>query len=213
MTTEVASDRDDLRLFFPATQRNREPLAEALTHWLPDRGHVLELASGSGEHAVSFQHRFPGIAWHSSDPDPDHCASIRAWIAHEGLADSMPPPLQLDVRHRPWPLPQVQSMGLDCVVAINLIHIAPWECSEALFTEAADWLRPSSPLVLYGPFRQGGAHTSESNAAFDRSLRSRCAEWGVRDLEAVQRLASDCGFAEALIQVMPANNLAVAFRR
>lgn len=211
--TEVGIDCDDRRLFFPATQRNRQPLVEVLRRWLPGRGQVLELASGSGEHAVTFQHQFPGIVWYSSDPDPDHCASVRAWIVHQGLADSMPAPLRLDVRHRPWPLPHELSKGLDAVVAINLIHIAPWKCSQALFAEAANWLRPSAPLVLYGPFRQGGAHTSESNAAFDRSLRSRCAEWGVRDLEAVQRLASDCGFADALIQAMPANNLAVAFRR
>ena len=203
----------DRRLFFPATQRNREPIAAVLKRWLPSSGRVLEIACGSGEHAVAFQRCFPHINWLASDPDPDHCASAEAWRSHVGLAATMPAPLQLDVRSRPWHLPHPFAASLDAVVAINLIHIAPWDCCEALVSEAAARLSPGAPLVLYGPFRQGGVHTSESNAAFDFSLRRRCASWGVRDLESVQRLASDCGLTDGRVEVMPANNLMVGFTR
>lgn len=201
----------DRRLFFPATQRNREPIAAVLKRWLPLKGHVLEIACGSGEHAVAFQRCFPNINWLASDPEPDHCASAEAWRSHVGLSSTMPAPVQLDVRSRPWLLPNPFAVGLDAVLAINLIHIAPWECCEALVAEAAERLNPGAPLVLYGPFRQGGAHISESNAAFDLSLRCRCASWGVRDLESVQRLAGDCGFTTTRVETMPANNLMVAF--
>ena len=203
----------DHRLWFPATQRNREPIAAVLKRWLPSKGYVLEIACGSGEHAVAFQREFPGVHWLASDPDLDHCASAEAWRSHVGFSHTMPAPIQLDVRSRPWPLPNPFDAGLDAALAINLIHIAPWACCEALVAEAADRLNPGGPLVLYGPFRQGGAHTSESNAAFDLSLRSRCASWGIRDLESVQRLAGDCGFTAMRIETMPANNLMVAFTR
>lgn len=201
----------DRRLFFPATQRNGEPIAAVLKRWLPSKGHVLEIACGSGEHAVAFQRCFPSINWLASDPEPDHCASAEAWRSYFDLTGTMPEPVQLDVRSRPWHLPHPFSAGLDAVVAINLIHIAPWDCCEALIAEAAERLTPGAPLVLYGPFRKGGVHTSESNEAFDLSLRRRCASWGVRDLESVQRLASDCGLTDGRVEVMPANNLMVAF--
>ena len=203
----------DRRLFFPATQRNQAPIAEVLAHWLPRQGQVLEIASGSGEHAVAFQRRFPEIIWQASDPDPNHCSSVQAWIQYSGLEERMPPPLQLDVRSRPWSLPLAAAGGLDAVIAINLIHIAAWECCEALVAEAAQRLKPGAPLVIYGPFRRGGVHTSESNEAFDQSLRSRCADWGVRDLESLESFASDCGFTEQRLELMPANNLMVAFFR
>ena len=136
--TDIAGSAADRRLFFPATQRNAKPIAAVLNRWLPPRGQVLEIASGSGEHAVAFQRLFPELVWQSSDPDPDHCASVAAWMDHLGLVGTMPAPLLLDVRRRPWPLPDLFSSGLDAVVAINLIHIAPWECCEALVAEAAE---------------------------------------------------------------------------
>ena len=212
MTEGFFADRD-LRLEFPATYRNREPIAAVLAHWLPQSGHVLEVASGSGEHAVFFQQCFPGLVWHSSDPDPDHRASIAAWIAHEPLAARMPSPLPLDVASRPWSLGASLQADLAAIVAINLIHIAPWACCEALFAEAASRLPKKAPLVLYGPFRRNGCHTSDSNAAFDHSLRSRSPLWGVRDLEAVEALAAHCGFRAGEVCSMPANNIAIAYRR
>ncbi|MFM1901215.1 MAG: hypothetical protein RLZZ216_1791, partial [Cyanobacteriota bacterium] len=115
----------DSRLYFPATERNREPIASTLDGWLPAEGAVLELASGSGEHAVCFQTRFPGLRWQASDSDPLHLESIRAWRAHADLQASMPEPLRLDVRQWPWPLPADVALDLQAVVVINLLHIAP----------------------------------------------------------------------------------------
>ncbi|MGC6483780.1 MAG: DUF938 domain-containing protein [Synechococcus sp.] len=211
--TDAFPSEPDRRLFFPATQRNQAPIAEVLERWLPSKGHLLEIASGSGEHAVAFQRRFPELVWQASDPDPDHCASVAAWMACLGLTGAMPAPLQLDVRRRPWPLPQAIAGPLDAVLAINLIHIAPWACCEALVGEAAERLGSGGSLILYGPFRRNGRHTSASNEAFDASLRARCASWGVRDLEAVQTLASTSGLTRCRWEAMPANNLMVAFSR
>ena len=201
----------DARLFFPATLRNRDAIAAVLLEWLPSEGLVLEVASGSGEHAVFFQQQFPGLLWQSSDPDPAHLASIQAWMLYQGLADHMPEPMALDVLDEPWSIRR--DTPVSAIIAINLIHIAPWRCCVALVTEAARLLPPDAPLVLYGPFRRGGVHCSDSNVAFDQSLRSRHPEWGVRDIEAVEALASDLGFTSMQIREMPANNLAVAFHR
>ena len=200
---------EDRRLYFPATMRNREPIAAVMADWLPSEGVVLEVASGSGEHAVFFQQRFPRLRWQATDPDPSHLASIEAWRVHQGLNDRMPAAFGLDVLQRPWPV--APGASIDAIVAINLIHIAPWLCCEALVREAARLLPSHAPLVLYGPFRRAGAHCSESNLAFDQSLRARCPAWGVRDLEAVELLASDSGFTSMQVREMPANNLALAF--
>ncbi|QNG26512.1 DUF938 domain-containing protein [Synechococcus sp. HK01-R] len=202
----------DSRLYFPATERNREPIASTLDGWLPAEGSVLELASGSGEHAVSFQTRFPGLRWQASDPDPLHLESIRAWRAHAGLQASMPEPLRLDVRQWPWPLPADVALDLQAVVVINLLHIAPWDCAMALLAGASRLLPVGGSLIVYGPFRRHGGHTSDSNAAFDRSLRERNPLWGVRDLEAVEQLAGDSGFALEEVRPLPANNLCLLLR-
>ena len=204
---------DDARLFFPATERNREPIAATLKTWLPDGAVVLEVASGSGEHALWFQRQLPGIHWQTSDPDPAHRRSISAWIHHPPGAPDLPDPLALNVESRPWSLPQRLEQHLDAVVAINLIHIAPWSCCQALIAEAAGRLCAGGALILYGPFRRGGHHTSDSNAAFDQSLRARDPRWGVRDLEAVEQLASNSGLTLEQLQTMPANNLCLLFRR
>lgn len=204
---------DDARLFFPATERNREPIAATLKTWLPDGAVVLEVASGSGEHALWFQRRLPGIHWQTSDPDPAHRRSISAWIHHPPGAPDLPDPLALNVESRPWPLSQRLEQHLDAVVAINLIHIAPWSCCQALIAEAAGRLCAGGALILYGPFRRGGHHTSDSNTAFDQSLRARDPRWGVRDLEAVEHLASNSGLTLEQLQTMPANNLCLLFRR
>ena len=195
------------RLYFPATVRNRAPIAAALSELLPDQGTVLEIASGSGEHAVTFQRRFPGVVWQASDPDPSHCKSINAWIAHECLSDVMPPALQLDVLDRPWLIPKRTCVELKVVVAINLIHIAPWSCCQSLVEEASEHLPIGGRFILYGPFRRNGLHTSLSNEAFDQSLRERNPSWGVRDLESVETLCSKVGFNNMQFIELPANNL------
>ena len=202
------SDQD--RLFFPATERNRGPIGDALADMLPQQGVVLEIASGSGEHAVTFQRRFPGLVWQATDPDPYHCQSINAWIAHERLNVQMPHAIQLDVLHHPWLLPAHIRIELKVVVAINLIHIAPWSCCQSLVEQASKNLPLGGRLILYGPYRRNGSHTSLSNEAFDQSLRERNPLWGVRNLEDVEELCSNNHLENMTVQSLPANNLMIS---
>ncbi|MBB5691456.1 DUF938 domain-containing protein [Roseomonas alkaliterrae] len=197
----------DARRFAPAAARNRGPILEALRGRLPASGLLLEVASGSGEHAVHLAAAFPALTIQPSDPDPDARASIAAWAAETGLPN-IRPPLALDAAAAAWPVARA-----DAVLCINMIHIAPWQACEGLVRGAARLLPPDGPLVLYGPFRRGGAHTAPSNAAFDDSLRAQDPRWGVRDLEAVAALAAAEGFAAPEVVPMPANNLIVVFRR
>ena len=203
----------DQRLFFPATERNRRPIGDLLSQLLPAAGAVLELASGSGEHAVCFQQRFTNLLWQASDPDPDHRASIDAWIRHQGLSNVMPAALNLDVEERPWPLPQTIGASLKAVVCINLLHISPANCTNAVLEESAVLLPSGAPLIIYGPFMRNGAHTSASNAAFDRSLRERNNQWGLREVSLVTSLAANAGFKIDDVVPMPANNLTLVLRR
>ena len=203
----------DQRLFFPATERNRGPIGDLLSQLLPASGTVLELASGSGEHAVCFQQRFPHLLWQASDPNPDHRASIDAWIRHQVLTDVMPAALKLDVEERPWPLPPTIRSTLKTVVCINLLHISPASCTDALIEESALLLPSGASLIIYGPFMRNGAHTSASNAAFDQSLRERNDEWGLRDVNAFTSIAANAGFQIDDVIPMPANNLTIVFNR
>ena len=203
----------DQRLFFPATERNRGPIGDLLYQLLPASGAVLELASGSGEHAVRFQKRFPNLRWQASDPDRDHRASINAWIQHQGLSQVMPAALNIDVEKRPWPLPQTIRGALNAVVCINLLHISPANCTDAVLEESALLLPSGAPLIIYGPFMRNGAHTSASNAAFDQSLRERNHQWGLRELNQVTAIAAKAGFKTKNVLSMPANNLSLIFQR
>ena len=203
----------DQRLSFPATERNRGPIGDLLSQLLPASGAVLELASGSGEHAVCFQRRFPHLLWQASDPDPEHRASINAWIQHQGLSPVMPEALNLDVESQPWPLPQTVRAALNAVVCINLLHISPASCTDAVFKESAELLPSGAPLIIYGPFMRDGAHTSASNAAFDQSLRERNRQWGLRELNQVTAIAAKAGFNTENVFSMPANNLTLVFQR
>lgn len=191
------------RLDYPATQRNREPILDVLREVLPPTGVVLEIASGTGQHAAAFAPAFPTLQYQPTDVEEAHLASIAAWT--NGI-DTVRTPVRLDVRE-PWTVP-----AADAILCINMIHIAPWACTEALFAGAATCLAPGAPLFLYGPFRVAGAHTSESNAGFDESLRGRDPSWGVRDLEAVVAVAATCGIQWERTIAMPANNLSVLFR-
>jgi SAM-dependent methyltransferase len=188
-------------LDFPATWRNRDAIFSVLREWLPPDGVVLEVASGSGQHVAYFAQQCPELTWLTSDPDPAHRASIRAW------APQLAEPLALDVHDEPWPVVKL----VDVVLAINLLHIAPWSACEALFRGAASVLKPGGLLYLYGAYRRGGAHTSVSNAEFDAGLRAQNAHWGVRDLEAVTETAERHGFRLRQVTEMPANNLSVLF--
>jgi SAM-dependent methyltransferase len=190
-----------------AAERNRDPILDVLRRVLPPAGLVLEIASGTGQHAAYFARALSALEWQPSDASPAHLESIRAWSAASG-ATNLAPPLLLDVEHTPWPIARA-----DAIVNINMIHIAPWPAAEALFQGAARLLPPTGVLYLYGPFKRGGQHTAPSNQRFDERLRGEDARWGVRDLDEVQVLATSVGFGAAEIIAMPANNLSLVFRR
>ena len=198
------------RLTFPAAGRNVSAIGDVLERYLPNAARVLELASGSGEHAVAFQQRFPSLIWQASDPDPRHCLSINAWIEHVGLAGTMPSALSLDVLARPWPT-SADGSGFDAFVCINLLHISPQNCTGGLFAGAAERAEAGAVLIVYGPFMRDGIHTSPSNAAFDASLRRQNSAWGVRDLAWVQQQAVSFGWTFQRIEAMPANNFSLVF--
>jgi hypothetical protein len=197
----------DARQFAPATQRNREPILAVLRGVLPPSGLVLEIASGSGEHAMHFAAAFPGLVFQPSDPGAEARASIAAWIAATGLGN-VRPPLRLVTTERPWPV-----AAADAVLCINMIHISPWAATLALVDGAVAILPPGAPLYLYGPFIRDGVETAPSNLDFDRSLRDRDPAWGVRRLEDVAEAAAAAGFSSPEVTPMPANNVSVVFRR
>ncbi|NBC34178.1 MAG: DUF938 domain-containing protein [Alphaproteobacteria bacterium] len=194
----------------PATLRNREPIRRVLAELLTDGMAVLEIGSGTGEHAAAFAGAFPGVTWQPSDPDPAGRASIAAWAA-EADSPNLCPPVDLDVTA--GPLPAALEGGFDLVLAVNLIHIAPWAVCPALMGTAARALRPGGRLMLYGPFKVDGAHTAPSNAAFDAQLRLTDPDYGVRDLDAVTAAAAGHGLAFARQVAMPSNNLSVIYQR
>ncbi|MCY4238682.1 MAG: DUF938 domain-containing protein [Rhodospirillaceae bacterium] len=191
----------------PAAARNREPIAKVLLPLLANKASVLEIASGTGEHAVHMAAARPDIHWQPSDPDPNSRESIASWVANNGISN-VALPLDLDVRQQPWPVGPVHL-----VFCCNMIHITPWICTEALVAGANDILKPDGILFLYGPFSREGAHTALSNKAFDQSLRGRNPLWGVRDLEAVTELANASGLAFKDAIPMPANNFCVLYRK
>lgn len=193
----------------PATARNREPILAVLRRTLPARGEILEVGSGTGEHAVFFAEALPGLAWQPSDADPASLASIEAWAAH-CPRPNLRPAIALDARRPPWP--GVAPGSYDGVVCVNVIHIAPWSVCRGLMAGAALALRPGGVLVLYGPFMREGRHTAASNAAFDRALKDGDPRLGVRDLDDVAAQAERNALDLADVIEMPANNLSVIFR-
>lgn len=197
----------DHRLCSPSAARNREPILNVLRRHLPPMGSVLEVASGSGEHCVFFAEALPALMFQPSDPEPSARNSIDAWARTLALGN-VRPALELDAASDNWPITTT-----DAVLCINMIHISPWRAAEGLVRGAARALPVGGMLYCYGPYRREGRHTAESNATFDRDLRSRNEEWGVRDLETVSDLAIAVGFTAPLIEPMPANNLSLIFRR
>jgi len=197
----------DSALTAPAVARNRDLILAVLREVLAAPGTVLEIASGSGEHAVHFASALPHLVWQPTDPDAQALRSIAAYAARAQLPNLLPP-LELDTTAAVWPVTQA-----DAIVSINMIHIAPWAAAEGLMAGAARLLPAGRPLYLYGPYREHGRHTAPSNAAFDESLRARDPAWGVRDLDAVVALAARHGLALQRTVAMPANNLSVVFHR
>ncbi len=191
----------------PATLRNRAAIADVLADWLPDAGRVLEVASGSGEHAVYFASRFPHLRWQPSDPEPAAQHSIAAWTGEARLGN-VEPPIALDAAAANWDV-----AGIAAILCINMVHISPWEASEGLFAGAGRLLQADAPLILYGPFLEADVETAPSNLSFDASLKTRDPRWGLRDLSEVTALAERCGFRMADRRAMPANNLMLRFIR
>jgi SAM-dependent methyltransferase len=197
----------DHRRSAPATLRNRAPILDVLRTALPGSGTILEIASGTGEHAVHFARALPALIWQPSDPDPASRASIAGWIRAEALPNLLPP-LDIDVRDRPWPISEAAA-----ILCINMVHISPWPAAEALMGEAGRLLPKGGLLYLYGPYIRPGVDTAPSNIAFDADLRQRNPQWGLRNLETVEAAANASGLMLDEIVPMPANNLSLLFRR
>lgn len=191
----------------PATARNRDAILNVLREALPVSGRVLEIAAGTGEHAVHFAQAFPDLVWMPSDPDGDARASIAAWREDAGLAN-LAAPVALDAAASVWPVDAAQA-----VVCINMVHISPWASTEGLMAGAARVLDSGRPLILYGPYRREGRELEPSNAAFDEDLKRRDPRWGLRTVESVRGCALDQGLAFDRLVEMPANNLMLVFRK
>jgi SAM-dependent methyltransferase len=197
----------DARQFAPATARNREPILAVLREELTQSGTVLEVASGTGEHAVHFARALPTLLWQPSDPSPEARASIAAWRESEG-PENLLAPLELHAASDDWPLDQAVAM-----VCINMIHISPWAATEGLMRGAGRLLLSGAPLILYGPYRRAGFPLEPSNAAFDKSLKARDPRWGLRLLDDVADCAGASGLDLSRVVEMPANNLTLIFRK
>lgn len=198
---------DDAKRHAPATLRNREAIAEVLAGELPEAGLVLEIASGTGEHALFFSESFPQLTWQPSDPDPSALASIEAWRLEQGR-ENLAAPIELNAEARDWPIKRA-----DAIFCANMIHIAPWAAALGLIAGAGRILQSGAPLILYGPYFEAEREPAASNLAFDESLRSRNATWGIREREEMDRLAAEHGFALAARHEMPANNLSLIYRK
>jgi SAM-dependent methyltransferase len=195
------------KLTWPAPERNKQPILEVLARVVPQAGTVLEIASGTGQHAAHFAAALPSLLYQPTDLEDANLASIEAWRRDTALPNLLPP-LRLDVCDDAWPVTTVEV-----VYNANMVHIAPWECAVGLFRGAARHLAPGGVLLMYGPFRIAGAHTAPSNETFDADLKRRDPRFGVRALEDIVALAAEHGLVHAERLEMPANNQSLVFRR
>ncbi|HRE44525.1 MAG TPA: DUF938 domain-containing protein [Terricaulis sp.] len=198
------------RQFSPSTERNRDPILAVLQRVLPENAKVLELASGTGEHAVCFARALPGVTWLPSDPDPASRASVAAWIDAEGLSN-IAPPRAIDVTAHVWGVED--QAPFDALIAINMIHISPWESTLGLLAGAGRLLAEKGVLYTYGAYKREGRHTAPANETFDAWLKQKDPAFGVRDLEAVEEAARAQGLMLNEIVHMPANNFSLVFKR
>lgn len=206
-------DNRDKRQQAAATERNRQPILAVLQQVLPPGGCVLEIASGTGQHACYLAPLLQPRCWLPSDPNPEARESIQAW-RQDCPSDNLLPPLDLDAADPAWP-DQIRELApdLNAIVNINMVHISPWSCCLGLLAGARRSLPVGGVLYLYGPFKRGGQHTAPSNQAFDEFLKAQNPAWGVRDLEAVIEAASAQALNLQTVVEMPANNLSVVFCR
>lgn len=195
----------DPRHHAPATLRNRDPILAVLRRLAPATGRLLEIASGSGEHAAYFATALPGLEFHPSDPDPERCASIDAWCT---ALPNIRPAVALDAAQPDWP-----AGPFDLILSCNMTHIAPWSATKGLIAGAGRTLSPGGTLLLYGPYHRAGIPTAPSNQEFNTSLRAQNPAWGLRDLEAVAALALQAGLTGPEITEMPAHNICAAWRK
>jgi SAM-dependent methyltransferase len=205
----------DGRLDGPAFHRNHDAIWSAMAGFLSAQaGDVLELGSGTGQHATAFAGRSPQLTWWPSDIFPSHLTSIEAWRRHSGLAN-LRAPQRIDLGDPAWSWMADKQAGasLAAMLCVNVLHISPWAVSQNLIAGAGRYLRDGGRLFVYGPFMRDGQHTAPSNAAFDQSLRAENPAWGVRDVADLNALAHNVGLAAAEIAPMPANNLVLAFAR
>ena len=199
-------DQSGARRSAPAALRNREPIADVLREWLPPTGLILEIASGSGEHAVHFARAFPRLEWQPTEVHPDALRSIAAWRDEANLPN-LRAPVTLDAAAPDWPVERA-----DAVLSINMVHISPWAAALGLIDGAARLLGRGAPLILYGPWLEEGVAAAPSNLEFDADLRRRDPEWGLRRVEAFAAAAAN-SFALEQRRAMPANNLMLLLRR
>ncbi|WP_245675793.1 DUF938 domain-containing protein [Halofilum ochraceum] len=191
----------------PAAERNAAPIIEQLRRLLPSRGRVLEIASGTGQHAVQFAQALGGVEWQPSDTDPRALQAVRIRAERAALPNLLPP-VELDVEASAWPLAHAEA-----IVCVNLLHVSPWSATEGLLAGARRCLPAGGILVVYGPFRFSGEHIAESNARFDADLRAREPSWGIRDVDEVAATASGHGLDHDETIALPANNHLLVFRR
>ena len=190
----------------PATLRNRVAIADVLAKELPESGTVLEIASGSGEHAAYFAEKFPALIWQPSDMEPEALASIAAYL-NEYSGNNCLPPFAIDASSGDW-----GTDGVSAILCINMVHISPWEATVGLFAGAARLLPSGAPLILYGPFFEDDVASAPSNLAFDASLRARNPDWAIRNTNSLNELAQRNCFERTARHEMPANNLTLVFR-
>lgn len=203
----------DGRLDAPAFRRNHEPIWQAISPYLATTsGDVLELGSGTGQHACAFARRTPQLTWWPSDVSDTHLASIAAWRHYAGL-DNLRAPKRIDLTDPDWRWQGGDGSELAAMLCINVLHISPWTVAQNLIAGAARFLRERGKLFVYGPFKRDGAHTAPSNAAFDQSLQAENPDWGVRDVADLDALARAASLSSPEITAMPANNLVLAFTR
>lgn len=198
---------DPVQRSAPAALRNRDPIAEVLRDWLPTTGLVLEIASGTGEHAVHFARNFPALEWQPSDRDEENLGSIRAWRAEAGPAN-LRGPIIVDASEPDWPV-----AAADAILCINMAHISPWRATLGLLAGAARILPTGAALIFYGPWAAADVPTAKSNLDFDAQLRARDGAWGIRTIEGLAAEAEIRGFGPVERRAMPANNFMLLLRR